>query len=413
MSSWPTVAVRDVAHLLSGGTPPKADPSLWHGEVPWVSPKDIKLRFLDDVSDHISDTAARDFSTVVPAGSVLVVVRGMILARDFPVALIRRPMAVNQDMKAIVPNGSVDPEFLLFALLAQKENIQSEIGSSAHGTRRISTEAVERIRIPLPPKREQCAIARVLSKINEARDVQTRTAATLNELKSVLMTKLLREGVYGEPSQNTESGEMPASWGTTTLADVLEFMNYGTSTQCTTESQGLPVLRIPNVISGRIDASNLKYGAFSDSEVARYSLAAGDILFVRTNGNRQYIGRCAVYEGQPAGALFASYLIRARLGEAEYDPHFVQAFLSSTGREQLTSNVNPAADGKFNIDTGALKRVVLPHPSLDEQRAIVRIGKAVDAQIAASEAQRAVLAELFEATLTALMSNSALARRLA
>ena len=88
----------------------------------------------------------------------------------------------------------------------------------------------------------------------------------------------------------------------------------------------MPVLRIPNVIDGRVDLSDLKYIKLPDRVIQNLRLENGDLLFVRTNGRREYIGRCAVYNGELKESLFASYLIMARLKPNTLLPGFVRMY---------------------------------------------------------------------------------------
>lgn len=132
--SWEVVPLSDVCRFQSGGTPSKRNPEFWAGTIPWVSPKDMKRPRLADVEDHISQEALESGSKLAPAGSVFVVVRGMILAKTVPVALAEVPMAINQDMKAIVPGPKLRSDFLLYALEALRENLFKKVGRSGHGT---------------------------------------------------------------------------------------------------------------------------------------------------------------------------------------------------------------------------------------------------------------------------------------
>jgi hypothetical protein len=54
VNSWPVVTLSDVATLSSRGTPSKANPRFWDGDIPWVSPKDMKLDQIEDAEDKIS-----------------------------------------------------------------------------------------------------------------------------------------------------------------------------------------------------------------------------------------------------------------------------------------------------------------------------------------------------------------------
>jgi type I restriction enzyme, S subunit len=162
---WRRVALRDVAEILSGGTPPKADPAAWIGSVPWVSPKDMASEFLTDAQDHITDTAALEHSTTIPAGSSLVAVRGMALAKGIPICFAETPMAFNQDLKGVVPGPDVDGRFLFYAMQASRATLESQIGTSAHGTKRIGGEAIENWQIALPSMSDQLGVSKALDAV--------------------------------------------------------------------------------------------------------------------------------------------------------------------------------------------------------------------------------------------------------
>ncbi|MBK6803765.1 MAG: restriction endonuclease subunit S [Betaproteobacteria bacterium] len=100
---WPVRSLQNIVAFQSGGTPPVARQDYWTGDLPWVSPKDMKSVILSDSIDHINPTAISGTSLkLVPKGSVLIVVRGMILAHTVPVAVTTVPLTINQDLKALV-----------------------------------------------------------------------------------------------------------------------------------------------------------------------------------------------------------------------------------------------------------------------------------------------------------------------
>lgn len=270
----------------------------------------------------------------------------------------------------------------------------------------ISKARIRNIAVPLPPLAEQRAIAHVLSRIQAAAQTQAAIAERARELKRALMARLFTEGLRGEPLKGTEIGPMPVSWHLASMRDVCEFFQYGTSERCDADSDGIPVLRIPNVVGGQIDLADLKYLKASAKTVDSLKLEPGDLIFVRTNGQRAYVGRCAVYKGKPQDALFASYLIRARLKAETLLPDFVQLYTETeAGRGHLSGKASGAADGKFNINTQIIRAVPMPQPSLDEQREIIRVMQAVDAKVAAAERKRERLEELFRAMLEQLMTG--------
>lgn len=160
---WLDTEIRYITHQIGGGTPSKDRLDFWNGNIPWVSPKDMKVDYLSDVQDKITDQAIQESSTkLIPVGSVLIVVRGMILVHSVPVALTQEPVTVNQDMKALVTDKGVDGEFLLFFMKGLKRFILDLVEESAHGTKCLRTEVFERMKITIPDLDEQIEIVKKL-----------------------------------------------------------------------------------------------------------------------------------------------------------------------------------------------------------------------------------------------------------
>ena len=94
-----------LAAVVSGGTPSGDKDAYWTGDIPWVSPKDMKRDYIDGSADHITREAMdKTGLKLISPGSVLIVVRGMILAHTVPVGIAAVPLTINQDMKALVPS---------------------------------------------------------------------------------------------------------------------------------------------------------------------------------------------------------------------------------------------------------------------------------------------------------------------
>lgn len=110
---WTVAALRNLGGWKGGATPSMANPDFWvNGDVPWASSGDIKSTTIDATAKNITELAVESSSTtVVPAGSVVMVTRSGILRRYFPVAKTSKPIAINQDIKALIPASGVDTEF--------------------------------------------------------------------------------------------------------------------------------------------------------------------------------------------------------------------------------------------------------------------------------------------------------------
>jgi type I restriction enzyme S subunit len=118
-----------------------------------------------------------------------------------------------------------------------------------------------------------------------------------------------------------------------------------------------------------VNLDDLKYCDLNGSDLNRILLNDGDLLFVRTNGSRDLVGRCAVFQGNGQGKIFgfASYLIRVRVNQEKVLPRYLAYFLnSSQGRAEIDSRRRTSA-GQFNINSENLRSIEFPLPELAEQ----------------------------------------------
>lgn len=307
----------------------------------------------------------------------------------------------------------VTTDFL--ALFLSTPSVRLDLASKmqgATGRQRLPKEALDAFPIPVPPLPEQRAIAAVLRTVQRAKEGCERVIAATRQLKASLMRHLFTYGPVPfdqadkVPLKETEIGPMPERWKTASLGELAELVQYGTSSRCEPDAVGNPVLRIPNVVRGAVDCTSLKYLSASPVEVQRHKLETGDLLFVRTNGVRENVGRCAVYDGEPQNALFASYLIRTRLIVERAMPKFVQVFTETgAGRASFFGRASGAADGKFNINSQTIRATVIPLPPLPEQHDIAARLSAVETKLSVEEARRAALEVLFESLLHHLMTG--------
>lgn len=122
---WPTQPLGEAATISTGGTPSKANLNFWKGDIPWVSPKDMKTDVILDTEDHVSPEAVREQRDAThPKGTVLCVVRSGILQHTLPVAITGREVCFNQDINAITPNPKVlDAKFLFYLLKTRSGEI--------------------------------------------------------------------------------------------------------------------------------------------------------------------------------------------------------------------------------------------------------------------------------------------------
>lgn len=188
---WDPSTLKRVGTWMSGGTPSKANPSYWGGDIPWVCPKDMKTFDLITTIDRITPAGLRQGSRLVPDNSVFIVVRGMILAHTFPVSIASIPMAFNQDVKAIVVNPDVEARFLAYWLASNESGLLRITTTATHGTKRFDMNELFEVPIGLPRKDEQGRIVRRLDVAEAEIAINKKAAAKLRSLKTGIMQDLL------------------------------------------------------------------------------------------------------------------------------------------------------------------------------------------------------------------------------
>jgi type I restriction enzyme S subunit len=287
--------------------------------------------------------------------------------------------------------SGLHPTFLLHFL--KSDAGLHQINQRCEGAVRFQLKFRDLCVIPIlvPPLTEQERILNLLDEADELRKVRThadtRTAALLPALFSEM---------FGNPQH---------TWGNLTLGELVEDFRYGTSNKST--GQGKPTLRIPNVVGEAINLDDLKFVPVTNAEFERLQMKDGDLLFVRTNGNADNVGRCAVFDAQAiknAGHnanefIYASYLIRARLQTGRVMPLFVQNYLtSSEGCRALRARSKTSA-GQFNINTEGLGTIPIPIPPLPLQKEFALRVTEIREMEAAQSVSRQSLEALFQSML--------------
>jgi type I restriction enzyme S subunit len=179
--------------------------------------------------------------------------------------------------------GISDLSFLRFWLNGYE--FRSQITKLVTGTaqQNFGPSHLKAIKINLPPLEEQKKIAEILDQAEELRRKRREAIAQLDTLTQSIFLEM-----FGDPVVN------PKGWYICELDKLISEFRYGSSNK--SQIQGKPTLRIPNIIGGAIDLSDLKLVPVNPSEFKRLQLVDGDILFVRTNGNPDFVGRCAVFD---------------------------------------------------------------------------------------------------------------------
>lgn len=196
---WQKKILKYIVSQQGGGTPDKSNLSFWDGDIPWVSPKDMKVDYISTSQDKITVKAIEQSSTkLVPIGSVLMVVRGMILIHSVPVALTQEAVTINQDMKALIPNNDLDSEYFLYLLKGLKDYLLDYVETSGHGTKCLRSDDFMNMPLFLPNVEEQKNIVQYIKNKSEVFDSLISKAESAIQLMQERRTALISSAVTGK-----------------------------------------------------------------------------------------------------------------------------------------------------------------------------------------------------------------------
>lgn len=300
VKSWKVYKLGDCVKFLSGGTPSKQKPEYWDGSIPWVSCKDMKTTYLYDSQDHITEAGAANGTRIVDPETILIVVRGMILGQHFPVAMTKRRVAFNQDLKALQCSSAVNTTFLFYWLQANSYEILGLADEAAHGTKRLQSDRLQNFPLNLPPLATQYKIATIFSAYDHLIENNTRRIKILEEMARSLydewFVKFRFPGYEQTKMVDSELGLIPKGWELKAVGELLSYHIGGgwgqeeESSQYPTPAYVIRGTDIPEARYGNVDKCPFRFHAISNFKSRK--LEVGDIIFELSGGSKeQLLGR--------------------------------------------------------------------------------------------------------------------------
>ncbi len=182
---WEVKTLGEVGRIITGKTPSTKDPSLWGGEIPFVTPSDLNESVYCGAVGRTLTELGRKTGKVIPAGGVLVTC----IASIGKMAISERDCLTNQQINAIIPNSQVCSEFLYYAILQRLDVLKNLSGTTAVPIINKSVFSEFPVALPRPP--EQSQISGALSGIDCKLVASEAEISQLQALKLALMSDLL------------------------------------------------------------------------------------------------------------------------------------------------------------------------------------------------------------------------------
>ncbi len=230
----------------------------------------------------------------------------MILAREFPVAMTKRPVAFNQDLKAAKPAPFIDNEFLFQWLRANTYEILGRVDEAGHGTTRIQTDRLLSLPISVPPLPVQQRIAGILSAYDELIENSQRRIKILESMARALYREWFVH--FRFPGHEHHSrvasplGEIPQGWEATTLGRLVEIRKGKNITKDTIRDGHVPV------VAGGIAPAYFHDAPNTQSPVTTISASGANAGFVNLYYVDVWASDCSYIDSSATPFVFYYYL---------------------------------------------------------------------------------------------------------
>lgn len=330
--------------------------------VPVVFVQNVRAGFFDvSRKRFVSAEKAKDlaYHKVVP-GDLVITKMGLppCVAAIYPDTEL--PGIVTADIiKLSVDPTKADTRFVMHYL--NSPYAKQEIARITFGVTRpkVTLADFRQIGIQLPPIEEQRRIAAILDKADAIRRKREEGIRLTEEL---LRSTFL--DMFGDPVQNTKG------WETRSLGDLADVQG-GLQLAPVRDRHPIrvPYLRVANVYRDRLDLREIKEIGCTAAELERVRLLNGDILLVEGHGNRDEIGRAAIWDGSIGNCVHQNHLIRLRLNQQVVEPNYLNAFINSEGGRRQLVGFGKTTSGLNTISVSNVRQVKALLPPLSKQQA--------------------------------------------
>ena len=367
-AGWSAIALGDAGVWLGGGTPSKSNPKYWtNGTVPWVSPKDMKVRIIRSSEDRITSAAVRESATrVVPKNSVLLVTRSGILEHSLPIAVNAVSVTLNQDLKAIVPREGIEYSYLAWVLAAFEQRILDDCRKGGTTVASIETSLLQRFKIPLAPPDEQRRIVAAIEAHLSALDAAMAGLERARERIARYQVSFLRQRIWRADETARERRLVP-------LRTLFDSIDQGWSPKCESIPAGGDEW-------GVIKTTAVQHMEYRDAEHKRLprsfeprpgiEIRVGDLLVTRKGPRARAGVACAV--SQTRHKLMACDTVyRIRVNRERVTPQYLAIAMSETTILRAIDSAKAGiSESGVSLTHERLGAVEVPLPSLEQQMLI-------------------------------------------
>jgi type I restriction enzyme S subunit len=410
VDGWIGVKLGDIAEVSAGGSAPQGQMYFAGG-----TNRFVRMQHVDEGAglvrrwDYITDEAVQENRLrLFPKGTILVPKSGASIRLEKRGILAEDAYVVSHLATVIARHDLVDNDFLFFKLASMRFSDEK-----ADGYPTLGIGEIREVGFLLPPLKEQQAIASVLRTVRRAQDSTEVVLAATRDVRRSLMRTLFTNGAIGAGGgvqlKETEIGPLPNHWEAVPFGSLLTSgTQNGVYKPRSAYGGGSPIVDMTDIFRGDVLRSVAERLSLSASEIGKYGLREGDLLFARRSFKPEGAGKCQLVPALDESIVFSSSIIRTSPDPSKVDSTFLLYFFGSPAGRNVVGQIvrHLAVSG---ISGGDLRKVIVPLPPLLEQRAIAGVLRAVDAKLDAEERRQEALMTLSQSLIHELMTG---ARRL-
>ena len=384
---WEWCKLEDIVSFGGGKTPSMDNKEYWdNGKHLWVTSKDMKYSHITNSLMKITDKALEGM-TLYEKGTLLVVTRSGILRHTLPLSILEKPATVNQDLKTISPHIQELSEYLYVIIKANEHIILKEYHKDGTTVDSIDFDKFRCLPIPLAPIAEQKRIIAetkhwfsLIDQIEQGKaDFQTTIKQTKNKILDLAIHgKLVPQDPNDEPAiellkrinpkaeitcDNGHYQNLPAGWAMCKLSDLCRIENGFAFSSNDYKPQGIPLVRISNIIHNTIDITDCVYiEGITDNKL---KISKGDLLIAMSGATT---GKMGVYPFDETAYLNQRVGNVKILNKSSLSPVYRNTYMQSKVDEILKIAYGGAQP---NISASVIGNFDFPLPPYKEQIRIV------------------------------------------
>ncbi|MFR8112658.1 restriction endonuclease subunit S [Faecalibacterium sp.] len=346
-------ALSELFTLQMGKTPSRDNSSYWKkSENNWISIADLTNsgKYISNTKETLSDSAVAESGIKkIPANTVIMSFK-LSLGK---VAITEKEMYSNEAIMAFIDKGveKISPEYLYYLLRAKdwsKGTNKAVMGAT------LNKATLSTIKIQLHEYDNQLEIVNMLNRVSSSIDFRKQQLTKLDELVKARFVEM-----FGDPIQNEKCWEIKSLFDLGYCKNGMNFHkgDHGVEIHCL----GVGDFKDRSTI---YDVKNLPYVALNESPDSDYLLQDGDIVFVRSNGNKELVGRCLAIYPENVPVTYSGFCIRYRLtSEKASVPYILRVLKADSVRKKMAgrgANIQ-------NLNQQTLSQLAIPLPPLSLQ----------------------------------------------